>query len=247
MAQDGPTDAVGAYKEIAHNWKYNDFQNACPAMSAGYQHKLLAELELFSGDCRALVAEISKQLNGRDAIKDLSVTAVKGPTVAGSVLVRSKVSGGIVRDRYDFVRLNGQWVIAGDRNFDATGPHGPVKAYEKAEGLQVTGLAAYRILQEALTNALRHGDPTKTVGIDLLWDSQALHLRVRNAVRPAAPAPAGTTPASSAGHGIPGMRERAALAGGSLTAGLVNDAGAIYEVSAVFPISAVAPKGEQAR
>ena len=113
--------------------------------------------------------------------------------------------------------------------------------------LQVTGLAAYRILQEALTNALRHGDPTKTVGVDLLWDSQALHLRVRNAVRPAAPAPAGTTPASSAGHGTPGMRERAALAGGSLTAGLVNDAGAIYEVSAVFPISAVAPKGEQAR
>jgi len=106
--------------------------------------------------------------------------------------------------------------------------------------LQVTSLAAYRVLQEALTNALRHGDPTKTVGVDLLWEQQALHLRVRNAVRPFT-----AVETSSAGHGIPGMRERAALAGGSLTAGTTNDASGTYEVTAVFPISGITPEREQ--
>jgi signal transduction histidine kinase len=106
--------------------------------------------------------------------------------------------------------------------------------------LQVTSLAAYRVLQEALTNALRHGDPTKTVGVDLLWEEQTLHLRVRNAVRPST---AGET--ASAGHGIPGMRERAALAGGSLSAGPTSDVSGTYEVTAMFPISGIGREGER--
>jgi signal transduction histidine kinase len=106
--------------------------------------------------------------------------------------------------------------------------------------LQVTSLAAYRVLQEALTNALRHGDPTKTVGVDLLWEEQTLHLRVRNAVRPSAAAET-----ASAGHGIPGMRERAALAGGGLSAGPTSEVSGTYEVTAVFPISGIGREGER--
>ncbi|MGA0566127.1 sensor histidine kinase [Rathayibacter sp. KR2-224] len=98
--------------------------------------------------------------------------------------------------------------------------------------LRGTGLAAYRILQEALTNALRHGDPARDVSVDVFWDADAVHLRVRNAVRPANPGSGQLDTVPTAGHGIPGMRERAALAGGSLTAGL---SAGTYEVVAVLP------------
>jgi signal transduction histidine kinase len=75
-------------------------------------------------------------------------------------------------------------------------------------------LAVYRILQEALTNALRHGvDPR--VRVHLAWWPDRVVLSVRNA-RPTS-APTGSSP--PAGHGLIGMRERAQLVGGHLTAG----------------------------
>ncbi|MHA7986686.1 sensor histidine kinase [Rathayibacter sp. CAU 1779] len=103
--------------------------------------------------------------------------------------------------------------------------------------LQGTGMAAYRILQEALTNALRHGEPSETVDLDVFWEPEGLHLRVRNVVRrESVPMTAadGTPPA---GHGVPGMRERAALAGGSLTAGGMMSG--VYEVNTVLPTAPV--------
>jgi signal transduction histidine kinase len=69
--------------------------------------------------------------------------------------------------------------------------------------------AAYRILQEALTNAARHGNGSAEVEIGFLPGS--LDLTVTN------PTPSGSTPAEP-GHGIVGMRERASLLGGSLDA-----------------------------
>lgn len=75
-------------------------------------------------------------------------------------------------------------------------------------------LAVYRIMQEALTNALRHGvDPR--VRVHLGWFDDRVDLSVRNARSTASPLP---TP-SSGGHGVIGMRERAQLVGGSLAAG----------------------------
>jgi len=68
--------------------------------------------------------------------------------------------------------------------------------------------AAYRILQEALTNASRHGAGTATV--ELAFGEQALDLTVANPeLRNGASRPDG-------GHGLVGMRERATLVGGSL-------------------------------
>ncbi len=72
-------------------------------------------------------------------------------------------------------------------------------------------LALYRITQEALTNALRHGDGTAT--LELEWGQSAVDLVVTNPARSDSPAPSGV----GAGHGIDGMRERAALAGGELS------------------------------
>ncbi len=70
--------------------------------------------------------------------------------------------------------------------------------------------SAYRILQEALTNAARHG--RGEVQVELAFGDAALQVTVEN------PAP-GDRNGSGRGHGLTGMRERAALAGGSLEAG----------------------------
>jgi signal transduction histidine kinase len=71
--------------------------------------------------------------------------------------------------------------------------------------------AAYRILQESLTNAARHGDGSAAVAIE--YAATALEIEVSNPVAAASAATA------EGGHGILGMRERAALLGGALEAG----------------------------
>jgi signal transduction histidine kinase len=71
--------------------------------------------------------------------------------------------------------------------------------------------AAYRILQEALTNAARHG--AGRVRIELVFGDAAVDLTVIN------PVPVLSSPRPGGGHGLVGMRERAALLGGSLHAG----------------------------
>ena len=69
-------------------------------------------------------------------------------------------------------------------------------------------LAAYRITQEALTNAAKHG--TGTAELRTEWDDLGLTIHVANAVT--------TDEDPSGGHGLVGMRERAAANGGRLTA-----------------------------
>lgn len=72
-------------------------------------------------------------------------------------------------------------------------------------------LAVYRILQEALTNALRHGGGA--VDVALAWHDGRVELTVRNRVDDDhAPGPGG--------HGLIGMRERAQLVGGTMEAGV---------------------------
>ncbi|MEO6858149.1 MAG: sensor histidine kinase [Solirubrobacteraceae bacterium] len=74
-------------------------------------------------------------------------------------------------------------------------------------------LAAYRIVQESLTNALRHAGPTSaTVTLSYLEDHLILEILDRGQSLPAA------EPGAGSGHGIPGMRERAHAAGGTLVA-----------------------------
>ncbi|MEV4687153.1 sensor histidine kinase [Microbacterium sp. LWH3-1.2] len=87
-------------------------------------------------------------------------------------------------------------------------------------------LAVYRILQEALTNALRHGAPGSSVDVRLSWLPDRVELDVRNPVVP------GSQPGRS-GHGIIGMRERAQLAGGRLDAA---DEGGAFVVRATIPL-----------
>jgi signal transduction histidine kinase len=91
-------------------------------------------------------------------------------------------------------------------------------------------LSAYRILQEALSNTLRHA-PGAQVSVEVHYEPECLRLRVQNdvpSVRSERPPPA------VPGHGIVGMRERAATLGGTLAAGPTSDGG--YLVEAILPL-----------
>ncbi|MFJ4834981.1 ATP-binding protein [Streptomyces sp. NPDC088747] len=84
-----------------------------------------------------------------------------------------------------------------------------------APGLQ---LAVYRVVQEALTNALKHAGPDTTVHVTVTSDAAAVRLVVEDTGPPRTPPrPAAREP--EGGQGLVGMRERAALYGGTLTAG----------------------------
>lgn len=87
-------------------------------------------------------------------------------------------------------------------------------------------LAVYRILQEALTNAIRHGDGA--VAVHLAWQREHVDIQVRNAVS----ADGATGPG---GHGLIGMRERAQLIGGRLAA---EREGTQFVVRASLPVGA---------
>ena len=83
-------------------------------------------------------------------------------------------------------------------------------------------LAAYRIIQEALTNARRHA-PGAAVDVELRYASDALRLRIRDN----GPGPSRKTD----GHGLAGMRERAAAAGGDLRTGAAPGGGFLIEAT----------------
>jgi signal transduction histidine kinase len=96
-------------------------------------------------------------------------------------------------------------------------------------------LAAYRIVQEALTNARRHA-PGAEVEVELRYTAAALRLRISDSG-------AGTTtpasPPAPAGHGLVGMRERVAIVGGSLRTGTAEGGG--FLVEAELPLQRPAP------
>jgi signal transduction histidine kinase len=93
-------------------------------------------------------------------------------------------------------------------------------------------LSAYRILQEALSNTLRHA-PGARATVEVHYEPGRLRLRVHNH---APPVRGHRPPPSSPGHGIVGMRERAAMLGGTLAAGPTPEGG--YLVEAVLPLDA---------
>lgn len=86
-------------------------------------------------------------------------------------------------------------------------------------------LAVYRIVQESLTNALRHGADPKEALVRFEWTDTALELEISNAF---------TSTTRSGGHGLDGMRERAILAGGSFTA---EPRGDVFVVTTTIPVA----------
>jgi signal transduction histidine kinase len=89
-------------------------------------------------------------------------------------------------------------------------------------------LSAYRIIQEALTNVLKHADDNVVAEVRLKADNNDLVIEVLDNGR-------GATSLPGAGHGIAGMRERAELMGGRLNAGPRPGGG--FQVIAHLPIA----------
>jgi signal transduction histidine kinase len=101
-------------------------------------------------------------------------------------------------------------------------------------------LTAYRILQEALTNVLKHGRRESVVATVLANGTEVV-ISVRNRLAEETSVP----PVPSGRNGLIGMRERVALFGGSLSAGRAADG---FEVRAVLPLAGIpaAAAGEPA-
>jgi signal transduction histidine kinase len=91
-------------------------------------------------------------------------------------------------------------------------------------------LAAYRIIQEALTNVLRHAR-ARTVQLDLRYEPERVVIRILDDGPGASPGQAGTN--GQDGHGISGMRERALALSGQFTAGPHPDGG--FQVCCTLP------------
>ncbi|WP_346029232.1 sensor histidine kinase [Arthrobacter citreus] len=105
-------------------------------------------------------------------------------------------------------------------------------------------LTAYRVIQESLTNVLKHAGPSVQAGVDLQWTPRGLQITVHDDGRGAGadgappPPPLSATggqsgSSSGTGQGINGMTERVALYDGTLVA--APAAGGGFRVTAFIP------------
>ncbi|MEV6834071.1 sensor histidine kinase [Streptomyces sp. NPDC051133] len=113
----------------------------------------------------------------------------------------------------------------------ATGMRVHVHREGTTDGLPAAvDLAAYRIVQEALTNTLRHAAGADEVSVRVTAEGECVEVTVVDNGR----ASQGSSATAGAGRGLVGMKERARLVGGSLRAGPLPGGG--YEVAARLPV-----------
>ncbi|MGW1866116.1 sensor histidine kinase [Streptomyces mauvecolor] len=96
-------------------------------------------------------------------------------------------------------------------------------------------LSAYRIIQEALSNTLRHA-PGAGARVEIGYVLGGLGLRIVNG-----PATSEAGPSQGSGHGLTGMAERVAMLGGVMTAERTGEGG--YEVTVFIPVEPAEPSG----
>jgi signal transduction histidine kinase len=140
---------------------------------------------------------------------------------------------GVLRARGDAGRLAPQPGLAALPDLLDEGRRGGQAIGYEVEGDPVRlsaglDLTAYRIVQEALTNARKYA-PGAAATVALRWRAAALEIEVLDN------GPRAASEANGVGHGLIGMRERAALYGGSIEAAPVPDGG--FRVHARLPIA----------
>jgi signal transduction histidine kinase len=140
-------------------------------------------------------------LRERSDASGAGMGASAGESAAARAVTRLVTELRALTEKY---RADGDAVI----DFDVTGTPRPVGAE--------AALTAYRTAQESLTNARKHA-PGQPVSVGLTFTPDELEVRVVNALP--GDAAAGPLARAGAGYGLTGLRERAALAGGTLTTG----------------------------
>jgi len=100
-----------------------------------------------------------------------------------------------------------------------------------------TQLAVYRIVQESLTNAWKHGEPGSPVHASLVYRPDTVEITVVNRRADDGTRGPGT------GHGLVGMRERATMTGGTMTAGPRGDDFTVAVRMPTVPASGQFPRG----
>ena len=164
-------------------------------------------------------------------------------TVAGTARDALEEMGRLI----DLLRGSDDGVLEGDRRVWGLDSMSTLVDRAHAAGLDVTarinpvplatnstvGVAAYRLVQEALTNTLRHAGPGTVSTITVTGDEDTL---VITAVDDGAGHTTAGTPPGRVGHGLVGMRERVALFGGRLAAGPRPGGG--WSMRAELPIPA---------
>jgi signal transduction histidine kinase len=90
------------------------------------------------------------------------------------------------------------------------------------------GVTVYRLVQEALTNVIRHAGPSARCAVTVATVDGALRVSIVDSGGPMVPSP------DRVGHGLVGMRERTAVLGGTFDAGPRADGG--WRVHAVLPL-----------
>ena len=106
------------------------------------------------------------------------------------------------------------------------------RAVELPAGLQ---LAAYRLIQEALTNVRKHA-PSGSAQVLLGYEPDRLHIEVVNDGEPGGRLRDAAGGTAGSGHGLIGMRERVQLYGGRMQAGPTTSGG--FRVDAILPVPA---------
>ena len=108
---------------------------------------------------------------------------------------------------------------------------------EPIELPQLVDVSAVRVVQEALSNVVRHAGAAAT-RVEVAWSRGQVAVSVCDDGRPRVPAPR-SGDSTSGGHGQLHMRERVAVSGGTLEVGPVRGGG--YRVRAAFPVPTAVP------
>jgi signal transduction histidine kinase len=190
-------------------------------------------LQRLRADGRAIEALSAAERAGRQSLDDLrrSVGLLDGPAGTAAPLPGAADLPALV-DEFRAAGMDVRLTLEGDT----------------AALPPAVGLALYRIAHEALANAARHA-PGATVDVGVAA-GPTVRLRVADGGaapgRALAPTPGsgGKAGTSGTGHGIPGMRQRAALLGGTLSAGRE---GAGWVVTCALPGVAGSPVADAAR
>jgi signal transduction histidine kinase len=172
-------------------------------------------------------------LHKRPGQAESALTEIK--RVSGAALDDLRATLGLLRDEHAAAPVQPTRVLSGVPDLAAPLRAAGVRVEVDLDGPEerVTspvGAAAYRIVQEALTNVLRHADAS-SAAVRVAVGANRVEIDVRND----SVAPSADPPANGAGNGLRGMAERAEALGGRVEAGRLPDGG--WQVHAVLPLA----------